>query len=82
MITANDVKTKGVMCFEKTLNKHPEAVITVRGQERFVVMKVEQYHYLREMELELALLEAKQDLAQGEFKSSTVDEHVSDVFEQ
>jgi len=48
MITANDVKTKGIACFEQVLMEQPEVVITVRGQERFVVMKIERYHYLRE----------------------------------
>ncbi|MDP3876901.1 MAG: type II toxin-antitoxin system prevent-host-death family antitoxin [Methylobacter sp.] len=55
MITANDLKTKGIACLEESLAHQPEAVITVRGKESFVVMKIEHYHYLREMELEAAL---------------------------
>jgi len=42
MITANDIKTKGVACFDNVLSHQPEAVISVRGKERFVVMKIEQ----------------------------------------
>jgi len=81
MITANDVKIKGIACFEQVLMEQPEAVITVRGQERFVVMKIEQYHHLREIELEAALLEVKQDVLLGKTVKSTIDEHVADVFE-
>lgn len=81
MITANDVKTKGIACFEQILMKQPEAVITVRGQERFIVMKIEQYHYLREMELEAALHGVKQDVMLGKTVTSTINEHVSEVFE-
>lgn len=80
MITANDIKTKGIACFEQTLAHSPEAVITVRGKERYVVMKVEQYHYLREMELEAALLETRQDLSSGRLLEQSIDEHVDSIF--
>ena len=82
MITANDVKIKGITCFEKALENQPEAVITVRGQERYVVMKVEQYHHLREIELEAALAEVKDDLAEGKIIDTTIDEHVKEIFGQ
>jgi PHD/YefM family antitoxin component YafN of YafNO toxin-antitoxin module len=81
MITANDVKMKGINCFEKALANQPEAVITVRGEERFVVMKLEQYHHLREIELEAALLEVKQEVSDGQIKKLTIDEHVKDLFD-
>jgi hypothetical protein len=80
MITANDLKTKGVACLEESLADKTEDTITVRGKECFVVMKIEQYHYLREMELEAALYEAQQDMAAGQFSKETVDQHVDDLF--
>ena len=80
MITANDLKTKGIACLEESLADKTEDIITVRGKECFVVMKIEQYHYLREMELEAALYEARQDLASGQFSKDTVDQHVDDLF--
>ena len=80
MITANDLKTRGVACLEENLANQPEAVITVRGKESFVVMKIEHYHYLREMELEAALYEAQQDIAAGRFTKDSADQHVADLF--
>jgi len=80
MITANDLKTKGIACLEENLADRPEAVITVRGKESFVVMKIEHYHYLREMELEAALFEAQQDVAAGRFSKDSVDQHVDELF--
>ena len=62
MITANDLKTKGIACFEESVADKTEDVITVRGKrgkECFVVMKIEQYHYLREMALEAAPLRSQ-----------------------
>jgi len=82
MITANDIKTKGIACFDKALSHQPEAMISVRGKERFVVMKIEQYHYLREIELEAALIEVKQDVLAGRTSVRTVDDHVDEMFGQ
>lgn len=80
MITANDLKTKGIACVEESLTDKTEDIITVRGKECYVVMKIEQYHYLREMELEAALHEARRDMASGQFSRDTVDQHVDDIF--
>jgi prevent-host-death family protein len=80
MITANDLKTKGIGCIEESLAHQPEAVITVRGKESFVVMKIEHYHYLREMELEAALYESQQDLSAGRFTKDSIDQHVAELF--
>ncbi|MDO9049271.1 MAG: type II toxin-antitoxin system Phd/YefM family antitoxin [Methylobacter sp.] len=80
MITANDLKTKGIACLEEGLANQPEAMITVRGKESFVVMKIEHYHYLREMELEAALYETRQDLAAGRFSKDNIDQHVAEIF--
>lgn len=80
MITANDLKIKGIACLEESLADSPEAVITVRGKECFVVMKIEHYHYLREMELEAALYETQQDVAAGRFSKGSVDQHVAELF--
>ncbi len=82
MITANDLKTKGIACLEESLADKTEDIITVRGKECFVAMKIEQYRYLREMELEAALFEARQDMASGRISQDTIDQHVDDVFSQ
>ncbi|MBS0299602.1 MAG: type II toxin-antitoxin system Phd/YefM family antitoxin [Proteobacteria bacterium] len=80
MITANDLKTKGIACVEESLTDKTEDIITVHGKECYVVMKIEQYHYLREMELEAALHEARRDMANGQFSKDTIDRHVDDIF--
>ena len=82
MISANDLKTKGVSALEAELAERSEAVITVRGKSRFVVMSMEQYNYLRECELEAALLEVKADLAAGRVISESVDNHIRRVTDE
>lgn len=76
-ISANDLKTKGVAAIEAMLADHSEAIVSVRGKDRFVVMELAQYHYLRECELDAALAETRADLAAGRFTTESVDEHLA-----
>ena len=75
-ITANDLKTRGVASISEQLAENPEAIITVRGKSRYVVMDIDQYHYLRECELEAALLEAREDVKAGRVVTESVADHI------
>lgn len=76
-ISANDLKTKGVSAIEAALEGQPEAVISVRGKDRYVVMDLAHYHHLRECELEAALAETRADLAAGRFVKESPEEHLA-----
>lgn len=78
-LTANDLKTKGIAAIEAVLADRPEAIVSVRGKDRFVVMDIAQYHYLRECELEAALAETHADVAAGRFVKESAAEHVKRV---
>jgi predicted transcriptional regulator len=78
-ITANDLKTKGVAAIEAALAGQPEAVVSVRGKDRFVVMELAHYHYLRECELDAALAQTRADLAAGRFVEESPEEHLKRI---
>ena len=78
-ITANDLKTKGVSVLESALQQSGEAVITVRGERKYVVLDFSTYNKLREYELDIALQEAREDIANGNYKTESVDEHMDRV---
>ena len=78
-LTANDLKTKGVAAIEAVLAERLEAIVSVRGKDRFVVMEIEQYHYLRECELEAALAETRADIAAGRSVKESPAAHVKRV---
>ena len=78
-ITANDLKTKGIAAIESTLAEQSEAMISVRGKDRFVVMEVEHYNYLRECELEAALAQSRADIAAGRFVIESPQAHVDRI---
>ena len=81
-ISANDLKTKGVTAIEAMLADHSEAIVSVRGKDRFVVMEIAQYNYLRECELEAALAETRADLAAGRLVQESAEAHVSRLSKQ
>ncbi|RJP47101.1 MAG: type II toxin-antitoxin system Phd/YefM family antitoxin [Desulfobacteraceae bacterium] len=78
-ITANELKTKGVSAIEEGIGDAGEAVITVRGKERFIVMDMSYYNYLRECELEAALHQVQAEVKAGDFVIESVDEHLKRV---
>lgn len=75
-ITANDLKTKGVSIIEQMTSEQNEAIITVRGKSKYVVLSMEEYNYLRECELEAALIESKKDLENKNFNIGNIEEHM------
>jgi hypothetical protein len=78
-ISANDLKIHGVSVIETALLQQPEAVISVRGKQRFVVMDMNQYHYLRECELEAALAQTRADLAAGRVVKESAEAHLERI---
>ena len=78
-IAANELKTRGVSSIEKALESDAEATISVRGQERYVVMAMEEYNRLRVCELEAALYETRKQVADGDFIEESVDEHLTRI---
>jgi hypothetical protein len=77
-ITANDLKTRGIAAIEASLaGGRTEAVVSVRGTERYVVMELAQYQHLRECELEAALAESRADIAEGRFVAESPAAHLT-----
>ena len=77
VISANELKVRGVSAIETALEGHREAVVSVRGRKRYVVMEVDEYHRLRECELEVALLEARADVAAGRVIKESPESHLA-----
>jgi hypothetical protein len=76
MITANELKTKGIKAIEEQLAQTPEAAITVHGKVKYVAMTVEKYDEMRLAELEVAYLQCKKDIEEGNFTIETAEQHI------
>jgi PHD/YefM family antitoxin component YafN of YafNO toxin-antitoxin module len=73
------LKTKGVSVIESKLADDNELVITVRGKEKYVIMDIQQYNYLRECELDAALHETRADYQNGKFVTESVEKHIQRI---
>jgi len=78
-ITANELKTKGVSVVENALQSDDEAIITVRGKDKYVIIDMNKYNKLRDYELEIALLEARADVVKGRVQRESVAAHMKRI---
>lgn len=78
-ITANDLKTKGISILNEETSSGDEVIITVRGKNKYVVLPIEKYNYLRECELEAALHESRKDIKDGKFYKESVEKHIKRI---
>ena len=78
-ISANDLKVKGVTLIDSVVEENQSAIITVRGVEKYVILKMSDYNKIREMELDLAIQQTKADIAAGRFHADGIEKHMKRV---
>ena len=76
-LNANDLKIRGIAAIKEVLSGQTEATISVRGTQRFVVMEMAHYHYLRECELDAGLVQSRADVAAGRFVQESAEAHAA-----
>ncbi len=79
IISANDLKVKGVSILEHMLSTLDEVLISVRGKNKYVVVDMERYEYLRECELEQAYREVQANIKEGKSKVMSAKEHIAEL---
>ena len=76
MIAAAELKRRGIAALAPALEQDGEAVITVRGKGRYVVVTMEAYNRLRHAELDQAVRETRADYEAGRISDTTVAGHL------
>ena len=76
VITANEVKTRGVSLFDELFKKFDELIISVRGKKKYVVIDIDRYNEMRKAELEQAYQEVMKDYKNGNYKIVSAKEHI------
>ncbi|MDD5359136.1 MAG: prevent-host-death protein [Sulfurovaceae bacterium] len=79
IISANEVKTRGVSVFAQMLEKFDELTINVRGKNKYVVMDIERYKDLRALELDSLYEKAMTDIKDGNYKVMSAEEHLKEL---
>jgi len=75
-VSAVELKRRGVSALQPALTADGEAVITVRGKGKYVVMSMDTYARLREAEMDLAVREARADYAAGRVADDSIAAHL------
>jgi PHD/YefM family antitoxin component YafN of YafNO toxin-antitoxin module len=78
-VAAVELKRRGVSALAPALADDDEAIITVRGKGRYVVMKMETYAKLRDAELDKAVREARADYTAGRIADTSVEAHLKRI---
>jgi len=76
MITANELKTRGISRLNEITSRYEEAIISVHRRAKYVVVTLQQYNHLREYELEAALLETNRAMERGNFIKESAEGHI------
>ena len=79
VVTANDLKTRGISDIERALQDAQEVVISVRGKPRYVVMDIAHYDFLRECEITAAWAQTRDDVAAGRYRREGADAHLARI---
>ena len=75
IITANELKTRGISLVEKLIKQTGELFVSVRGKKKFVILPIEEYERLKEAELESIIRQAEKDYEEGRYIVETAEEH-------
>lgn len=76
-LTANELKTRGIAAVEQKLAHAEEAIISVRGRPRFVILDLEHYERLREAEIASAWQDALTAEQHGDYIVESAAEHIA-----
>ncbi len=78
VVSANEVKKRGVSIFDEMLDKFNEVIINFRGKKKYVVIDYERYQGFREYELEKAYNEVMADIENGDYHTE-IDRHIKEI---
>lgn len=79
VLTAQDLKHGGITAIKHAMEDTGEVVVSVRGKDRYVVMNIEAYHRIRELELDKALQEVQADIQAKRYVTESVDKHMKRI---
>lgn len=67
-----------IALIESGLKKTPELMISIEGKNRFVIMEVEHYQQLQEIQCLTAWQESKYEITQGAFHTD-INQHIGKI---
>ena len=78
-ITANELKVKGITAIDELVPANDGVIITVRGKDKYIVLSIEEYNLMRELELDAAIQDARRDIAEGKYSTGSISDHLKRI---
>lgn len=82
MISANDIKTRGVKAIDEGMSKDDRLQITVRGKVKYVILRADDYENLRLAEMEMAYQQAEKNIQEGQYTLETAAQHMERLWKK
>jgi hypothetical protein len=76
ILSLQELKRTGFSKLKQMFNNEPDIIIQERGKDACVLVDMAHYSYLRECELEIALIKARKEIRDGKFTVGTK-EHIA-----
>ena len=76
MLNVVDLRNRGVKAIEEEINANGTAILSYRGKPKYVIIEVNEYERLRDLELMWAYLKAEEDIAKGSVEIVKTDEEL------
>ena len=83
MISAIDLRQRGLKAIEDELKEENEGVISFKGKPKYVVIPYEKYDKLMALELDLAYIEVTENIEKGKYttlnSSNDIQKHIDSL---
>jgi len=74
-ISANTIKTKGISFINKFIKNKDKVIVSVRGKRKYVILPIEEYEHIRDLEIEQAIKQAEDDYNNNSYIAESAEEH-------
>ena len=71
ILSIQDLKRTGFAKLKKLFDNEPDIIVQERGRDACVLVELEHYTHLRNCELEIALIKAREEITKDEFVTGT-----------
>ena len=83
MLNVLDLRNRGIKAIDEEINKKGIATLSYRGKPKYIIIDIDEYEKLRELELMLAYSKAKENIKKGNFEiiktEKEVDNHIEEL---
>ena len=82
MLNVLDLRNRGIKAIDEEINKNGIATLSYRGKPKYVIIDIDEYEKLRELELILAYSQAKENIKKGNFEIIKTEKEVDNYIEE